>query len=156
MKLSTRLIAASALTLISGLAAAQQSTELRISSEVAPNCTIAVRANAKAERLDLVRGEENTEIATVIENCNNPTGYSVTLASENRGNLMPRFDGRVEPVPYELSYDRADGRIGDRMVVYRDRPEFNRGAPLFITLRGNDQAVAGYYVDNVQLTISAR
>jgi spore coat protein U-like protein len=160
MKLSTRLLAASALVIASGLAAAEgkSSTALFISSQVEANCYIKVQPSSKATTLDIVNGERETVIAKVFETCNNATGYNVYLSSDNRGNLMPKFDGatREDIVGYELIYDGARGTITEQMEAYRERAEFERGAALMISIPGNRQALAGYYYDNITLTIAAR
>lgn len=155
MKLSTRLIAASAVVVMSGATWAQSTASMHISGQVGVNCTIGVKPTAKASSLDLVKGESNTQIADVIENCNNPTGYTVTLSSEMGGRLQPKFDG-AEPVAYDLSYEKAEGSIAEKMVAFRDTAEFDRVAPLSITLPGNSRALAGYYYDNIVLTIAAK
>jgi spore coat protein U-like protein len=155
MTLTSRLIAAAAFTLASGLSFAQTSANLELQGTVAVNCTIKVTPTAKATTLDLVGGESATHVADVTETCNSPTGYDVAIRSVNAGQLVPSFAGGT-PASYELAYEDAAGSIADGMKSSRDNAEFGRVVALNLTMTGNAQALAGRYNDTVQLTIAAK
>lgn len=86
MKLLKVLTIGSLLSVSSAYAAT--SGTLLLKGTVAPILSIDVQANASATTLDLVNGEPDTVIANVAEQSNAANGYTVTLSSQNAGQLV--------------------------------------------------------------------
>lgn len=155
MKLLKVLTIGSLLSVSSAYAAT--SGTLLLKGTVAPILSIDVQANASATTLDLVNGEPDTVIANVAEQSNAANGYTVTLSSQNAGQLVNQtLNSQV--VDYTLTYGGqlydlstgdgvfTDGNPGTGQVVNKD---------VSINIVGNNTLAAGDYTDTVTFTIAA-
>lgn len=135
--------------------AADTSAKVDLKGTVGVNCGIAVKPTAKATNLDILNGEKNTQVASVVENCNSGTGYTVQVTSGNKGQLVSDARG-ASPVSFEASYDDAKGAIADALVAERAEAYFDRVGSLAVSFNGNPRAIAGVYADVLTVTIAAK
>ena len=131
-------------------------TKLDLVGLVPSNCTIAITPTAKASSLDLQRGETDAVVGTVTENCSSTLGYTVSITSQNGGQL--RSGGATAPlVNYSARYDDATGSLAaSGLDTRRNRASFNYQRSLFVSLPANSQVIAGSYSDSVTFVIAAR
>ena len=148
-------LVAVAAALFAGAAQAADTASLDISGTVAVSCNISVRPTAKATSLDILNGETAAVVGTVTETCNSGTGYQVSLSSSNRGQLVSAATGST-PTSYTATYDDARGTIDAGMSTTRSQAYFGRTGDLAVSFGGNGQAIAGTYVDTINLVIAAR
>ena len=130
--------------------------KLDLMGVVASNCTIAITPTAKASSLDLQRGETDAVVGNVTENCSSTLGYTVSITSQNSGQL--RSAGADAPlVNYSARYDDATGSLAaSGLDARRNRAAFNYQRSLLVSLPANPQVVAGSYSDSVTFVIAAR
>ena len=140
--------------LVSGAAeAASASGTVRLTGTVAVSCTVAV--SDLGASLDLINGESDTTVANVEENCNNATGYTVTLSSANAGVLVG--DGSGSPTAsYEVSYDGQSAALSSDMTVSRSSAQFSKSVALGVTIAADAEAIAGNYADTITIEIAAK
>jgi len=138
-----------------GAHAATDSAKLELRGTVAANCTIAVVPTAKATSLDIINGEKSTLVGVVTESCNSGNGYTVSLTSDNFGQLRSTAAG-AKITAYEAKYDDAVGAISKELVAGRDQAFFGRQGNLTVSFAGDQQAIAGVYSDVVNLVIKAK
>ncbi|HYE01546.1 MAG TPA: spore coat protein U domain-containing protein [Alphaproteobacteria bacterium] len=149
LALSAALIAAA----LPGAALANNASgQVKLKGTVALTCTVAVQD--MNESLDLVNGEANQSVGTVVETCNSGSGYTISLSSSNGGALVS--DTGTAPVAYSVSYDGQGGSLGSALSVSRNGAQFGRQATLAVNVQGNAQALAGNYSDTVTITIAAK
>lgn len=137
-------------------AGSANTTKLDLVGLVPSNCTIAVSATAKASSLDLKGGETDVVVGTVTENCSSNKGYTVSVTSQNGGQL--RSGGASAPfVNYSARYDDATGSLAaSGLDTKRNQAAFNRQRSLLVSLPANPQAIAGSYSDSVTFVIAAK
>lgn len=59
----------------------------------------------------------NTMGKTVVQN-NNPSGFTVTVSSQNQGKLVPdSFDDGESYIYYETDFEAGSGHIGDGIIT---------------------------------------
>jgi hypothetical protein len=156
MNATKSLIALAALAASFGaFAADQDAAKLELRGSVAVNCTIAVKPTAKATSLDILGGENNTLVGVVTESCNSGNGYTVSVNSDNAGQLLSKSAG-AKPTVYTAAYDDASGDIAKELLASRDTAFFNRQGNLTVSFAGDAQAIAGVYSDIVNVVIKAK
>lgn len=148
-------IALAAIAAAFGAHAATDTAQLEIRGSVAVNCTIAVTPTAKATTLDILGGESDTLVGVVTENCNNGNGYTVSLTSNNAGQLLSKATG-AKPYSYAARYDDGVGDIAKQIVAGRDKAFFGRSGNLSVSFSGDKQAIAGVYSDVINLVIAGK
>jgi len=131
------------------------SGQLRIVGEVPAVCTVSVAE--RGATLDLARGVERVPVATVEERCNTAAGYSVTLSTQNGGQL--RTDngaaGGAAGVPYTITYDGAT-QAGGSMVANRPASPQPQSRELSVSAAAPDKLQAGTYQDTITVTIAGK
>ncbi|MEE3623332.1 hypothetical protein UCD39_04935 [Nitrospirillum sp. BR 11752] len=149
-----RIAAASALVaaLISAPALADTSGSIRLSGTVAQTCTVAV-TDAGAT-LNILSGSSNVAVGSVVENCNDGAGYTITVASANNGTLKSSATG-AQAISYTTTYDGTSGS-GSSFAVTRSGAQFNKTAAVSVTVPANAQAIAGSYADTLTITIAGK
>jgi hypothetical protein len=147
-------VAASALvaTLISAPALADTSGTVKLSGTVSLTCTVAV-TDAGAQ-LNILSGSSNVAVGSVVENCNDGAGYTITVASSNNGTLKSSATG-AQAVAYTTSYDGTNGS-GASFAVSRSGAQFNKTSAVSVTVPANAQAIAGSYADTLTITIAGK
>jgi spore coat protein U-like protein len=154
--MNAKLIAAAAtVAALLGAAAASANTTtgtIQLRGSVASTCTIAV--TDAAQSLNIVSGESNKQVGSIVENCNNGTGYVVTISSANQG-VLKTTSGASTPA-YTLRYDSQSGTLASALAVTRDGAQFNREVTVGVTLPASANAVAGSYSDTLTLTIATK
>ncbi|WP_044561074.1 hypothetical protein [Azospirillum sp. B4] len=142
-------VIAAALTVTPAVAAT--SGTIKLSSTVAQTCTVSV-TDAQAT-LNILSGSSNVTVGSVVENCNDGAGYTVTVASTNGGSLKGTTPS-MQPVSYTTIYD---GQSGTGTVnVTRSSAQFSKNATVAVTVPANAQAVAGSYSDTLTITIAGK
>ncbi len=89
---------------------AASSASLTISGKVPLSCNIAVTPASGASNIaDLSQGNSSLLVATVSENCNDPSGYSVSVAGANSSSFTGLFKDAVShaTLPFSVTYDGA-------------------------------------------------
>ncbi|ASG19730.1 hypothetical protein [Nitrospirillum viridazoti] len=155
-----RIAAAAATVLFSGalfaaapaFAAAGASGTIQLNSSVAQTCTVAV-TDAGAT-LNILSGSSNVAVGSVVENCNDGAGYTITVASANNGTLKSSATG-AQAVSYTTTYDGTNGS-GSSFAVTRSGAQFNKTSNVSVTVPANAQAIAGSYADTLTITIAGK
>lgn len=142
------LVIASAAALADG---PSSSGRIRIVGEVPAVCTVNV--TERGAPLDLSGGIERVSVATVEERCNTAAGYSVTLTTQNGGQL--RADGGAAGVPYSISYDGATPS-GAAMVANRAASPQPQSRELSVSAAAPDKLPSGTYQDTITITIAGK
>ena len=99
-------------TLAVGLpvSALASSGSLTIAGKVPLSCNIAVTPTSDASHIaDLSQGNAGLLVATVSENCNDPNGYSVSIAGANSASFTGLFKDTAShaALPFSVTYDGA-------------------------------------------------
>ncbi len=90
------MVAAGAMVILPAAAKAASAGSVTITGKVPVSCNIAVAAASGASNIaDISQGGTNLLVATVTENCNDPSGYSVTLAGTNSASYTGLFKDSV-------------------------------------------------------------
>jgi len=134
-----------------GVADAAESAQITIRGVVPPVCSVSV-ADANT-RLDLAGGAESAFVAAVTEQCNAPSGYTVSLVSRNGGELRREGGGAVR---YALEYEGAVTSQAGSLVAERAVGARAREHRLAVSLPGQSQLASGQYEDVVTISISAK
>ncbi len=131
-------------------ALANTSGSINLRGTVQSVCTISVTDSNQS--LNIVGGESNRQVGEVVENCNNGTGYNITVSSATGGNLRSGNNN----VAYTLRYDTQNGPLTSAMTVQRAQAEFGRRSTVGVTIPATANAIAGAYSDTLTISISAR
>ncbi len=132
--------------------AASTSGTIELTGTVPVQCEIIVQ-NVDGQ-LDLVDGEIAKQVAEISESCNDPAGYTLTIASQNGGGLVGS-NGTV--VSYLINYDgQAGADLATDLVLDRAEARFGFVKPLQVSVEPNAQVLAGRYDDVITVTIAAR
>ncbi len=102
------LLAMVMLTLTPAAAQAATSGSVTVNGKVPVNCNISVAAASGATNIaDLSAGNSSLLVATVTENCNDPSGYSVSVSGTNSGSYSGVFKDSVSGAtqPFSVSYN---------------------------------------------------
>ncbi|WP_044558557.1 hypothetical protein [Azospirillum sp. B4] len=146
------LVSSSLFAAAPAFAAAGASGSIQLNSTVAQTCTVAVTdANAT---LNILSGSSNVAVGSVVENCNDGAGYTITVASANNGTLKSSATG-ASAISYTTSYDGTNGS-GQSFTVTRSGAQFNKTANVSVTVPASAQAIAGSYADTLTITIAGK
>lgn len=134
------------------------SAQLQLTGAIAQICTIAISPTAKASTLDIKNGESDAVVGTVTENCNGGAGYTVSIASQNNGQLRTVASDPNAPLAnYSARYDDATGSLAaSGLSATRATANFDRQRNLLVTVTPNAQAIAGSYSDSITFMIAAK
>ncbi|MDE1145301.1 MAG: hypothetical protein PW843_01625 [Azospirillaceae bacterium] len=144
--------AVAAATLFAVPAFAATSGTVKLNGTVALTCTVAVTDNNAT--LNILAGSSNVQVGSVVENCNDGAGYTITVASANNGALKSSANG-AQAVTYTTNYDGTNGS-GSSFTVSRSGAQFAKTAAMYVTVPANAQAIAGSYADTLTITIAGK
>ncbi|TWB12999.1 spore coat protein U-like protein [Nitrospirillum amazonense] len=133
-------------------AGAATSGTIKLNATVLQTCTVAV-TDAGAT-LNILSGSSNVAVGSVVENCNDGAGYTITVASSNNGTLKSSATG-AQAIGYTTSYDGTNGS-GGSFTVTRSGAQFNKTSNVSVTVPANAQAIAGSYADTLTITITGK
>lgn len=170
MRISKLIIAGTVLALLSSAtvfgqtAQTTDSAELTLSGQVAGRVAISVLGTGDFSNLDLMQDVTNQKVATVTEQSNVSTGYTVTLTSSNFEEGGPRFAGGAgdDTLAYSLRYNGADVDFSTNDAVItdeNDRLEAVNGVDkdLEVSYQGTAvNIVEGTYSDTLTFEIAAK
>ena len=138
---------------------AQTSAPLVISGTVALINTAVINPLPESQALNILDGEINRLVATVVETSNNPKGYRILVSSANGSRLVHTTQPRAT-VPYTLSYGGAPAVTLQKFNQELKRVPSVDGlvtntSEVRVTLDKLPQALVGTYNDTVSISISA-
>lgn len=149
--------AALAVATVAGFAAtaSAQATSgtIRLQGTVALACTVSV--TDLNQSLNLVQGETNKQVGSVVETCNSGTGYSITVTSANNGTLTSTGNG-TQPIAFTLGYDGQSSNLNSGLQLTRSSAQFDKTVPVTVTVPAASNRIAGTYNDTITVTIAAR
>ncbi len=140
-------------------ARASSSGSVMITGKVPLSCNIAVNAAAGASNIaDLSQGNTGLLVATVTENCNDPTGYSVSIAGANSASHTGLFKDSAShaTLPFTVTYDGA--AVSSATVTNAAAPA-NASKDVRIAYAANPNLTgsAGYtYAETLTFSITAK
>ncbi|WP_044563337.1 spore coat protein U domain-containing protein [Azospirillum sp. B4] len=123
---------------------------IALKASVATACTVDVTDLGVA--LDVVAGETKRQVGSVVENCNDGKGYTITVNSANSGKLKSGKD----TVSFTTLYDGTTGNGSGSVSVTRSKATFAKTAALAVTIPANAKTIAGSYSDTLTVTIKAK
>jgi hypothetical protein len=135
---------------LTSTALANNSGTIQLKGTVAAVCTIQVTDSSAS--LNITGGENNKPVGTVQENCNSGSGYTITITSQNGGNLKA---GNAA-VSYQVNYDGQTSGLDSAMVVTRQTAQFGKTTTVGVSMAANATAVAGSYADTLTLQIASK
>ncbi|MEA1647454.1 hypothetical protein UAJ10_00300 [Nitrospirillum sp. BR 11164] len=130
--------------------AASTKNTIALKASVSTACTVDVTDLGVA--LDVVGGETKRQVGSVVENCNDAKGYTITVNSANNGKLQ---SGK-NTVGFTTIYDGANGNGSGSVSVTRSKATFAKTAALAVTIAANAKTIAGNYTDTLTVTIKAK
>ncbi len=159
--LSVRLVLAVAVLAICPEAAkAASSGSVTITGKVPVSCNISVAAAAGASNIaDLSQGDTNRLVATVTENCNDPSGYSVTLTGTNSGNQGGLFKDSVSNATQSFTVTYNGATPSSQTVTDVTAPGNNVAKDVRITYAANPSltgSVGFTYAETLTFSITAK
>jgi hypothetical protein len=122
-------------------------------------CNIIVTAETGASNIDDISiGDTDRVIATVNENCNDPDGYTVTVAGTNSGNHTGVFrEPGGDEHPFNLKY--GGNAVSSGTVTNANAPGINLDKQVSISY-GTDPTLtptAGYhYTETLTFTVASK
>lgn len=143
------------------LAVAASVGQVIVTGSVPIDCNLVVQQAAGATGIsDISAGHANLHIATVIESCNSPDGYLVSVTASNSGDHNGLF---VDPVstdshPFTILYDNAPVPVGGIVTdsiseAFDVRKSVDITYPADNTLSGT---VTDSYEETITLTMTAK
>ena len=145
-----------------GTAMAAPSGTLSLSGTVDAACSISVAPTAAASSLDLVTGENDTQVATVSESCNDADGYTVAVETDSFGAGSAALQG---PDSYQATFSiKYDGSpviftAADTPVDVTDSDDPIQGTnemDVLINIPAEAAHVAGTYGATLTFTLAAK
>lgn len=143
------------------LAAAAPTGQVTITGNVPISCDLLVQQETGAASIpDISAGHANRHVATVIETCNSPDGYIVTVIGANSGDHNGMFvDGvSTDSHPFTIHYNgiaiSPGGVVTDSIApAYGVQKNVDISYPADQTLTG---AVADSYEETLTFTMTAK
>lgn len=145
--------------MLSSVSDAATTGSLSLSGAVTEGISIVVdSSNGNAAALDLSTSQSTLNIATITENSNSSTGYTISAKSTNAGKL--KHSSLSDNVPYTIKY--AGGAAvtlttSDQVVKTQSTGGVYTGvsSPVTIQYTGSSGISAGTYSDTITFTIAA-
>ena len=134
---------------------------VRVTGNVPILCELSVQQEPDAVNIsDISAGHNNRHIATVTENCNSPSGYTVTLSAANTGNHTGQFVDTIsqDKHPFTIAYNGISvapgGVVTDASTMAFDvQKKVDITYPADSTLTGT---ITPSYEETLTFTISAK
>ncbi|MDZ5650522.1 spore coat protein U domain-containing protein [Nitrospirillum sp. BR 11828] len=139
-----------ALTTAAPARAATANRTIALKGTVVTACTVDVTDLGVA--LDVVTGETKRQVGSVVENCNDGKGYTISVNSANNGKLK----SGTNTVAFTPFYDGTTGNGSGSVSVTRSKATFAKTASLAVTIPANAKTIAGSYSDTLTITIKAK
>ena len=135
--------------------------QVRLTGSVPLLCELSVQQEPGAIDIpDISAGHTGRHIATVTENCNSPSGYTVTVSAANTSDHTGQFVDTVsnDAHPFTLSYNGIAVNPGG---VVTDNPSVAVNVQKNVTITYPEDptltgAVASTYEETLTFTISAK
>ena len=105
-KLSTALLALTLFASAPAVALTRTAT-LNISGTIAESCTLSVGGNGNTRNLPLTGPINSVNVGTIITQCNNFNGYSLSVDTLNASQL--KSSGGTPPVDYTMKFTATQG-----------------------------------------------
>ncbi len=151
--------AGTVLSLVPMTAAAATSGALTINGKVPISCAIVVTPSAGASNIaDISAGNTNLLVATVTENCNDPSGYSVSLAGANSGSYTGLFKDSVSAATVAFNVTYAGAAVSAATVTNVAAPaNTTKNVQITYAATPNLTGSVGYtYAETLTFTITAK
>lgn len=135
--------------------------QVTITGNVPILCSLEVQQEANAVSIpDISAGHTNRRIATVIETCNSPDGYTVTMRGVNSSDHTGIFADSVssDSHPFTVAYDGVTVGPGG-IVTNSASTAFNLIKPVDITYPANTTltgSISDTYEETLVFTIAAK
>jgi hypothetical protein len=132
-----------------------------INGQVPATCAVVVTATAGASNIaDISAGDTDRQVATVNENCNDPLGYTMTVAGTHSANHTGLFVDSVsgDSQAFTIKYNGVSVPVGG-MVTDSNAPGINLNKDVSITYAANAALTpsAGFtYNETLTFTIAAK
>ncbi|MDZ5647994.1 hypothetical protein [Nitrospirillum sp. BR 11828] len=125
---------------------------IAVKGVVESNCFVSVSTGDATLAAD---GGGSVMLGDLGEHCNESSGYTVVLSSNNGGALV---DANGNKIPYTISYDQVDGRpLSEPQVINRLDPQTEmRTGSILLTLPRQVVRQGGFYSDTLTITVRAR
>jgi len=137
---------------------ADTTASLTLSGIVAKSASISVVAAPGASNLSLTSTPSSpVTVATVTEICNSTSGYTVTVASANSGNLKGAISGNTDAVAYTLYQNGSAVTLSSSAATMLTASSKTTGTSQTLTINyaGNSSLAADTYSDTLTFTIAA-
>ena len=140
-------------------ATAASSGSVTITGKVPINCGITVTPQSGASNIaDVSQANTNLLVATVTENCNDPSGYSVSLVGTNSASYTGLFKDSVSAatVPFTVSYNGSS--VASATVTNVAAPaNVTKNVQITYAATPNLTGSVGYtYAETLTFTITAK
>ena len=135
-----------------GLSAALAGEVERIRLEAVVPVRCGIEVTRHSVTLDLAVGFDQVRVATIVESCNSPSGYTLTFNSAAEGALVR---GGVA-VHYDAHYGAQALALGAPAVLGRTGPAFGVRHDFSLSAPAVSGLPSGTYQDTVTITIAAR
>ena len=125
-KLSTALLALTLFASSHAMATTKTAT-LTLQGTIAESCTLFTFANSNTANLPLIGPQTGMNVGTIITQCNNFNGYSLSVDTLNASQL--KSSGGTPPVDYTMKFTATQGiaKISDtteqRATIYLSTPK---------------------------------
>ncbi len=151
--------AAALLAIIPMSANAASSGSVTITGKVPVACDISVASAAGASNIaNLALGDTNRLVATVTENCNDPNGYSVSIAGTNSSSYTGLFKDSVSNATQAFSVSYNGSSVSSATLTDVTAPA-NVAKDVRITYPANANltgTVGFTYAETLTFTITAK
>ena len=140
-------------------AAAATTGSVTINGKVPISCAIVVTPAAGASNIaDISAGNTNLLVATVTENCNDPSGYSVSLAGANSGSYTGLFKDSVSAATVAFNVSYAGTSVSGATVTNVAAPaNTTKNVQITYAATPNLTGSVGYtYAETLTFTITAK
>ena len=154
------MVAVGATVILPAAAKAASSGSVTITGKVPVSCNIGVVAASGASNIaDISQGGTNLLVATVTENCNDPSGYSVTLAGTNSASYTGLFKDSVSNATQAFTVTYAGSTVSSATVTDVAAPGNNVAKDVRITYAANPNltgSVGFTYAETLTFSITAK
>lgn len=139
-----------------GGAKASNTATLMLRGNIPSLMSISVNPTPEAQNLDLTSTQTDLLVARVQEVSNSNTGYSISVSSQNTGNLV-HTDNSAN-IPYTMKYDGQVLNLESTATISHPSVSAvsqNKDIEISYTGQSPEEAVAGDYEDTITFSISA-
>jgi|SRR5579871_4720199 len=148
-------------TMTAGVNAASTGA-ITLAGTVGITCNVTVAPQGPYDALDLTTSPNNLNVAIVTEQCSDPRGYTVTLATangRNRGRLVGALAGNNNVIRYTMTYGGAAVTLHNSIATVTDVNSKTSGGvakALSISYTGRASLNPDTYSDTLTFTITGK